>query len=299
MPKKILVTGKNGQLGQSIYKIHQNYPQFEFTFVDRQVLDFSKPENFGEYFKHNKFDFCINCAAYTKVDQAEAEQELALKVNAEAVGALALELAKQEADLIHISTDYVFNGHSYKPYLETDTTDPINFYGQSKLEGEKLALAMNEKSFILRTSWVWSEFGNNFVKTMVKLGQTKETLNVVVDQIGTPTYAGDLAEAVLKLIANPILISEVDPDQSVSELLQNSRIFNYSNEGVCSWYDFATEIMALKGLNCQVNPIPANDYPTPAQRPFYSVLSKQKIKQNFDLQIPHWRTSLIKIIELL
>jgi dTDP-4-dehydrorhamnose reductase len=297
MSKKILITGANGQLGQSIFKIHKDYPEFDFTFADRQTLDFFKPENFEEYFKQNKFDFCINCSAYTKVDLAETENELALKINAEAVGALALELAKQNAGLIHISTDYVFNGKNYKPYLENDQTDPINFYGYSKLEGEKLALSLNPKSLIIRTSWVWSEFGNNFVKTMLKLGTVKESLNVITDQIGTPTYAGDLAEAILQIISQSgSYVEDTNQEKRVEELLHNSRIYNFSNEGVCSWYDFASEVMSLKNLNCKVNPIPGSDYPTPAKRPFYSVLNKLKIKKQFNLETVHWRESLAKNI---
>lgn len=287
--KKILVTGQSGQLASNIKKLSNQYLDFEFIFVDREKLDLSNNLAIQDYFQNNKFDYCINCAAYTAVDKAETENLINRQINAIAVETIAKELAKQDGFLIHISTDYVFDGENFKPYTETDTTSPVNAYGKAKLEGENLAIANNPKSIVIRTSWVWSEFGKNFVKTMINLGKSKPELNVVTDQVGTPTYAGDLALVILDII------NFVEKNKDFSQF----GIYNYSNEGVCSWYDFATEIMNLKNINCIVNPIPASQYPTAAKRPYYSVLSKLKIKKNFGIEIAHWRKSLQQNIEII
>jgi dTDP-4-dehydrorhamnose reductase len=281
MRKRILVTGKTGQLGLSIAKLVHLDEQYEFTFVGRDVLDLSQSNNITEYFQSKKYDVIINCAAYTEVDKAESEPELANQINHLAVRQLA-EIAKEQgAVLIHISTDYVFNGQNHKPYVETDCVDPINVYGQTKLKGEEVILDVQPKGVILRTSWLYSEFGNNFVKTMLRLGEERDSLNVIYDQVGSPTYAGDLAKAVVDIISSDIEFSGV-----VSE------IYQYSNEGICSWYDFAKIIFELRNINCNVNPIETKNYPKPAKRAHYSVLNKQKIKQHYKFEIPYWQESL-------
>ena len=285
MPKinTILVTGSNGQLGKSLNHIANNYPEYTFTFSNRNKLDLSDETSIDAYFKQHQFDLIINCAAHTAVDKAETEIELADQLNHLAVKRLA-EISKQNnAKLIHISTDYVFNGQHYKPYIETDDVAPKSVYGATKLKGE-LALfnIMPNNALIIRTSWVYSEFGNNFVKTMLRLGQERDVLNVIFDQVGTPTYAYDLAEAIMHIVASETLNQNV----FVSEL------YHYSNEGVCSWYDFAKAIFACQNIACEVNPIETKDYPTPATRPHYSLLNKAKIKQHYNLSIPYWRDSL-------
>ncbi len=281
MRKRILVTGKTGQLGLSIAKLARYYPQYEFTFVGRDALDLSQSNNITEYFQSKKYDVIINCAAYTEVDKAESEPELANQINHLAVRKLAEVAKEQEAVLIHISTDYVFNGQNHKPYVETDFVDPINVYGQTKLKGEQAILEVQPKGVIIRTSWLYSEFGNNFVKAMLRLGEERDSLNVIYDQVGSPTYAGDLAKAVVDIISCNIGLDE--------KLLP---IYHYSNEGVCSWYDFAKIIFELRKINCKVNPIEAKNYPKPAKRAHYSVLNKQKVKQRYKFEIPYWRESL-------
>ncbi len=281
MRKRILVTGKTGQLGLSIAKLARYYPQYEFTFVGRDVLDLSQSNNITEYFQSKKYDVIINCAAYTEVDKAESEPELANQINHLAVRQLAKIAKEQGVVLIHISTDYVFNGQNHKPYVETDCVDPINVYGKTKLKGEQAILEVQPKGIIIRTSWLYSEFGNNFVKTMLRLGEERDSLNVIYDQVGSPTYAGDLAKAVVDIISCNIGLDE--------KLLQ---IYHYSNEGVCSWYDFAKIIFELRNINCKCNPIETKNYPKPAKRPHYSVLNKQKIKQRYEFKIPYWQESL-------
>lgn len=284
MNKSILVTGKNGQLGQSIQKIARDYPQFEFTFVGRDQLDLSSNVSIDAFFAEKIFDVVINCAAYTAVDQAESEVEFANQVNHLAVQKLA-EIAKQKAmQLIHVSTDYVFNGKSYRPYLEEDATDPQSVYGLTKLQGEQAMQLISPAGCILRTSWVYSEYGNNFVKTMLRLGKERDSLGVVFDQIGSPTYATDLAEAILSVIDWPLESSEKCP------------IYHFSNEGVCSWYDFAKAIFELSDVGCQINPIETKDFLTTAKRPHYSLMNKAKIKLHFELEIPYWRDALINCL---
>ncbi|MFA5628563.1 MAG: dTDP-4-dehydrorhamnose reductase [Thiohalomonadaceae bacterium] len=283
MIKSILVTGKSGQLGQSIQKLTQQYPQFEFQFVGRDELDLSQPELVKQKLLNYQFDALINCAAYTAVDKAETEQELAYAINHHSVAKLTQVVNDNNALLIHISTDYVFNGQNHKPYQEHDTVEPINVYGDSKLKGEQAIHAASPRALIIRTSWVYSEFGNNFVKTMLKLGQERDQLNVVADQVGSPTYATDLAAAILKALC--YINGKADEANPV-------KTYHLSNEGVCSWYDFAKAIFELKDIDCVVNPIDTQDYPTPAKRPHYSVMDKTNIKQAFGISIPYWKDSL-------
>ena len=287
---RILVTGKNGQLGQSINKIvntgngKNNYQQDnEFIFVGREELDLSKKESIASYFDNNNFDVIINCGAYTAVDKAEEEQELANQVNHLAVKQLAGIAKEQKARLIHISTDYVFNGESDKPYIETSETNPINVYGKSKLAGEKaLQAVMPMNAVIIRTSWVYSEYGNNFVKTMLRLGKERDELNVVSDQIGSPTYATDLAGAILEIIKN----------KEFREEDQATQIYHYSNEGEISWHDFAKEIFKIAKTNCKVNPITTQQYPTPAKRPKNTLMNKNKIIEKFGVKNANWKEPL-------
>jgi len=281
---KILVTGKNGQLGRSIQKLISNYDDHEFTLTDRGELDLSSPESISKYFDtHSHFDVIINCAAYTAVDRAEEEADLANRINHLAVKKLAEFANSQNAKLIHISTDYVFDGQNKSLYLESDNPNPINVYGKTKLLGEKVALeTMPNNAMIIRTSWVYSEFGNNFVKTMLKLGYEKNEINVVSDQIGSPTYARDLAMVILNIIFS----------DSFKEKSFPAEIFHFSNLGEASWSDFAKEIFKLSNLNCKVTPIGSEQYPTPAIRPQNTTLSKVKITNHFKLQIPSWQQSL-------
>ena len=281
---RVLVTGKNGQLGQSIDKIvRENQYDDEFIFVARDELDLSREASIVSYFDNNNFDIIINCAAYTAVDKAEEEVELANQVNHLAVKQLA-EIAKvQQVKLIHISTDYVFDGKSNKPYKETDVTNPINVYGQTKLAGEQAVQeAMLTNAIIIRTSWVYSEFGNNFVDTILRLGEERDELNVVNDQVSSPTYATDLASAILEIIQN----------KEFKETIQATQIYHYSNEGEISWYELAKEIFKLSNIKCKINPIKTNQYPTPAKRPGNTVMSKDKIVYTFDINISDWTSSL-------
>jgi len=286
---RILVTGKNGQLGRSIYKIvntanGDNLSPNEFIFVGREELDLNSESSIINYFdNHDKFDIVINSAAYTAVDQAEEEQELANQVNHLAVKQLAGIAKEQKARLIHISTDYVFNGESDKPYIETSETNPINVYGKSKLAGEKaLQAVMPMNAVIIRTSWVYSEYGNNFVKTMLRLGKERDELNVVSDQIGSPTYATDLAGAILEIIKN----------KEFREEDQATQIYHYSNEGEISWHDFAKEIFKIAKTNCKVNPITTQQYPTPAKRPKNTLMNKNKIIEKFGVKNANWKEPL-------
>ncbi|MBB6327943.1 dTDP-4-dehydrorhamnose reductase [Algoriphagus iocasae] len=274
----ILVTGAKGQLGSEIRAISENY-SFQFFFTDQEELDITKKENIESFIQDNKIQTIINCAAYTAVDKAESDQEIAFKVNRDAVGYLASAIQSVEGNMIHISTDYVFDGTGYKPYMPGDSANPKNIYGKSKWEGEELMRSIPlYNSLIIRTSWVYSEFGSNFVRTMLRLGKERETLNVIDDQIGSPTYAADLAKVLLDII--PIL------DHS------GTRTYHYSNEGVCSWYDFAIEIMEKAGLSCEIIPIPTSQYPTTASRPHYSVMEKGGFKSDYQLAIPYWKNSL-------
>lgn len=283
---KILVTGSNGQLGNELRAIAGQFPQLQFTFTDVTELDITDIGAIQDFLGSQVFDFCINCAAYTAVDQAESDMDTAFLLNVDAVKNISQVTHDYGVKLIHLSTDFVFDGKKSKPYLEEDIVRPLNIYGKSKWRGEEACLLHNEKSIIIRTSWLHSSYGNNFVKTMQKLGKEKEEINVIYDQVGTPTYAGDLALTLLNII---------------SRFNDNAHfgIFHYSNEGICSWYDFAVAIMELSGLKCKVNPIESAEYPTPAKRAHYSVLNKKKLKETFYISIPHWRESLKKCISIL
>jgi dTDP-4-dehydrorhamnose reductase len=280
----ILVTGSNGQLGKELQELAHVYPEYRFVFASREDL---KLHHFGlveNFFVGLEPQYCINCAAYTAVDRAESEQDMAMLVNGEAVGNLAAVCKKFNTKLIHISTDYVFDGESETPYQPDDPTGPISIYGISKLKGEELCVQENPDAIIIRTAWVYSEFGNNFVKTMMRLMKERTEIKVVDDQIGAPTYAADLAKAILDII---------DSGKWVSG------IYHYSNKGKISWYDFAIAIKEMIGSSCVVHPIPTTDYPTPAKRPKFSLLDTSKITSTLGIQIPEWRESLQQCVKRL
>ena len=280
----ILVTGSNGQLGKELQQLADAYPQYHFVFASREDL---KLEIFGlveNFFIATKPHYCINCAAYTAVDKAENEQDIAMLVNGEAVGNLAAICKKYNTKLIHISTDYVFDGESETPYKEDDDTGPINTYGKSKLLGEQLCMKENADAIIIRTAWVYSSFGHNFVKTMMRLMNERNELNVVADQIGSPTYAADLAKAILDIIASD---------------KWESGVYHYSNEGKISWYEFATVIKEFINSKTVVQAIETAQYPTPAKRPHYSLLNKSKIKSTYSVDVPDWKGSLQRCIAIL
>lgn len=277
MRKKILVTGANGQLGLELKQLASSYPLFEFIFTTREELPLDDLNVISQFIAKRQPQYFINCAAYTAVDKAESEKELAYKVNAEAPGIIAKACKENNVQLIHISTDYVFNGNGISPYNEDDKTDPVNLYGASKLEGEKQVMQNDPSAIIIRTAWVYSEFGKNFVKTMLRLMAEKEQIGVVGDQSGTPTYAADLAEAILHIISS----QQWTPG-----------IYHFSNDGQITWYDFAVAIRNLSGSICKVNSISTSQYPTPAKRPSYSVLDKTKIKSTFQLPGKDWKASL-------
>lgn len=281
----ILVTGSNGQVGSEIKALHGDYP-YNFFFTDKDALDITAYEDVEQFCQEKNIQTIINCAAYTAVDKAETDKESADSINHLAVKNLTEISKKHDIQLIHISTDYVFDGKNYKPYSEDDTPNPNGIYGRTKLEGEKAMLQINPKdSVIIRTSWVYSSYDANFVKTMLRLGKEKEVLGVIFDQVGTPTYARDLARTILEILPN----------------IKNEKveIYNYSNEGVLSWYDFAKEIMRMAKLDCKINPIETKDYPTPAERPHYSLLNKSKIKNEFGITIPFWKDSLDKCLKMM
>ena len=289
MRKSILVTGANGQLGNELRTLSVMYPDYTFTFIGRDELDLSNTENIRAYFAGKAFDVIINCAAYTAVDKAESEQALARAINTTALETLAHIAKEKNSSLIHISTDYVFDGQNFKPYKESDPANPQGIYGQTKLDGEQAMLAINPaNSIIIRTSWVYSSFGNNFVKTMLRLGKERAELGVIYDQVGTPTYARDLAQAIISIIQHPILNAQ-----------KSTEIYHFSNEGVCSWYDFAKAIFEFSAIHCHVKPIETKDYPTPATRPHYSLLNKAKIKNTFGITIPYWQDSLHECLDVL
>lgn len=285
----ILVTGSNGQLGSEINDIAIHYPNFKFFFMDLPELDICKSSQLEVFFKDKNINTVINCAAYTAVDQAEEDAEIAEQVNAKGVLNLVSALKKVDGKLIHISTDYVFDGTSFLPYKESDPVSPIGVYGKTKRLGELAVINSDIDSIVIRTSWLYSAFGNNFVKTMLRLGNERDELGVIFDQVGTPTNAGDLAKICLDILL----------DKNSANISAKGKIYHYSNEGVTSWYDFAISIMELGGENCKVKPIQTKDYPTLAKRPHYSVLNKSKIKTDFNIQIPYWRDSLAKCIERL
>jgi dTDP-4-dehydrorhamnose reductase len=282
----ILITGAKGQLGNELKVVSQKYYGYDFIYTDIDTLDISDPLKTADFIHKTKPDWIINCSAYNQVDKAESDYENALMVNGIAVRNISDSLKDSTCRFIHISTDYVFDGNSSTPYSDSSPANPLSAYGRSKLEGEKAALT-HYGSMVIRTSWLYSSFGNNFVKTIIRLANEKDSLKVVSDQTGTPTYAADLAEAIMQIISGVIR----------NQLAFNGGIYNYSNEGVCSWYDFALAIIEETGLNCQVIPILSVDYPTAAKRPSYSVMNKAKIKENYNISIPHWRTSLKRCIK--
>jgi len=278
---KILVCGAKGQLGSSLREFKSNFPVFQFDFTDVEELDILDSATLDLYVKETRPDFIVNCAAYTLVDKAETEEEKAFLLNAEAVKNLHTAAHQCNAKLIHISTDYVFNGRNHLPYKETDIPDPDSVYGISKLKGE-MYLGDSSTSMIIRTSWLYSQYGHNFMKTVFRLGNEKEEIKMVFDQIGTPTFAGDLADAILQIIQ---LVS-TDESRFVPG------VYHYSNEGVASWYDFAKEIIDLAGLKTRILPIETQDYPLPAPRPQYSVLNKKKIRDTYGIKVRHWKDAL-------
>ena len=285
---KVLVTGKDGQLGQSFQRLvnfntQKTIANYNFVFTGREDFDLSNSNIIYEHFEENKYDLILNFAAFTNVDQAETSISKADMVNHLAVKAIAKMAMKHKMRLIHISTDFVFDGKKNKPYLETDKASAINVYGKGKLAGENaLISSMKSNAIIIRTSGVYSEFGNNFVKTILKLSQKNNYLNIISDQIGTPTYASDLANTILEIITNEKFISNDKP----------SEIYHYSNDGEISWYEFAKEIVEICKIDCIVNPIHSSDYPLPAKRPKYSLLNKEKISTEYDISIKDWRESL-------
>ncbi|MGV8137604.1 MAG: dTDP-4-dehydrorhamnose reductase [Mangrovibacterium sp.] len=284
---KILVTGANGQLGTEIRKRSVRFADFQFVFTDITELDITDWKAVDAFFEKEMPDVLINCAAYTAVDVAETDEELAELLNTRVPAWLGKIGKERNCRIIHISTDYVFDGTSCVPYTENDLVNPESVYGKTKLNGEIALLKENPTAMIIRTAWLYSPYGNNFVKTMIRLGLERDELRVVFDQIGSPTYAADLAQAIL------VIISKTIPKTGGWK----PGIYHYSNEGVCSWYDFAKSIHEVYGITCNVRPVTTNEYPTPARRPAFSVLNKSKIKRIFNLEIPYWRDSLKTCIE--
>ncbi len=282
---KILVTGSKGQLGSEIRDLSRSHSEHLYDFVDVEELDITDAVAVNRYFAQKEFDVCINCAAYTAVDKAESDADLAHKINVTGVENLAIACQKYKAVLFHISTDFVFNGKNTNPYDTAQSVDPISVYGRTKAEGEYRALSLNSKTILIRTSWVYSYYGNNFVKTMIRLGKERKEINVVNDQTGCPTYAGDLARVLFDFIAQ---IGKVPYG-----------IYHYANAGSTTWYGFAKEIMQLYGLDCRVNPITTDQYPTPAKRPAYSLLDLSKTTETLHITIPVWKESLKHVIQLL
>jgi dTDP-4-dehydrorhamnose reductase len=284
----ILITGADGQLGSELGSVSKNYYGYDFIFTDISTLDITDYQKTADFIKKTRPDWIINCAAYNQVDLAESENNKAMLVNYKAVTNICDTIRSSECRFIHFSSDYVFDGRANVPYNENSLTDPVNSYGQSKLAGEKAALS-HHASMIIRTSWLYSSHGSNFVKTILKKAKLKETISVVFDQTGSPTYAADLAEAVMLIVSGVIR----------NQMAFSPGIYHYSDEGVCSWYDFAEAIIHEAGINCRVLPVLTKHYPTPAQRPAYSVLDKSKIKETYNFEIPHWGSSLKRCIKLM
>ena len=284
---KVLITGSNGQLGSEIKELASDYENLECVFKDLPELDICDAEVLNTFIIDQHINAVINCAGYTAVDKAEEEALIAQKVNSEGVLNLANALKKVDGKLIHISTDYVFDGNHSQPYKESDPVSPIGVYGHTKRAGELAVLNGSIDAIVIRTSWLYSVYGNNFVKTMLRLGNEKKSIQVVSDQKGTPTYAKDLAKTCLDILS----------DAGSTNISKKGSLYHYSNEGVTSWYDFATAIMEISNIDCKVIPIETKDYPTEARRPMYSVLDKSKIKSDFKLTIPHWRDSLANCIK--
>jgi len=283
----ILVTGSSGQLGSEIKLLSKKFSHYKFVFTSREELPIENSKFVQSFFETNKIDYCINCAAYTAVDKAESEKKKAFSINADAVGDLARACFENQTKLIHISTDYVYDGSSKIPLKENGKLSPINVYGFTKLKGEELALKNNPTTLIIRTSWVYSSFGNNFVKTMLRLFNDKEEINVINDQIGSPTYAADIADVIMQLV------SKNEEGSSINGIL------NFCNSGITNWFEFAEEIKILANSYCKINPIPTSSYKTAAKRPPYSVLDTSKIRELLHLNIPRWQDSLKKCIEMI
>jgi dTDP-4-dehydrorhamnose reductase len=281
---KILVTGSKGQLGNELHELAPGFPEYQFTFIDIDELDLTDEEKTDTFFHLHSFHGIIHCAAYTAVDKAEQEGNQANTLNADVPRHLAAIARSKKMWIIHISTDYVFDGIAYKPYTEEDQVNPLSVYGKSKFEGEVALLNSKVTGIILRTSWLYSSFSNNFVKTILQKARQGGDLRVVYDQVGTPTYARDLAHTILALIPDIKKMNKVE-------------LYHFSNEGVASWYDFAQAVVELSGVKCTIQPIETTEYPTPAIRPLYSVLNKGKIKKHFGIKIPYWRDSLKDCIE--
>lgn len=287
--QKILITGANGQMGSTLAALAEQFSDFDFIFHDKDGLDICDLPALEHWFAQNPVHYCINCAAYTAVDKAESDRELAYAINVEGTANLGKACAKRNIPLVHFSTDYVYHSPQNRPYKETDPTEPKSVYAATKLEGEQQLLEIHPRSIVIRTSWVYSNFGHNFVKTMLRLGQERDQLAVVSDQIGTPTFTVDIAIAIMQILNN-LSKRELTIDQI-------SGVYNFSNEGVCSWYDFALAIFEISGMECEVKPILTEEYPTPASRPPFSVLDKSKFTTAFKLEIPHWRDALGRMLE--
>lgn len=280
----ILITGSNGQLGNEMQQAAVRFPDFNYIYTDVAELDICDKSALDAFVKANNVNVIVNCAAYTAVDKAEDDVELCYKINRDAVRNIAEVATENKVKVVHVSTDYVFDGTNYLPYTEDMPVCPATVYGKSKLEGEQALLENCKESVILRTAWLYSSFGNNFVKTMIKLGTERDSLGVIFDQVGTPTYAADLADAILQLLRNETFVPG---------------IYHFSDEGVCSWYDFTKTIHRMANITCDVKPIEAKDYPARTPRPHFSVLNKGKIKSTYGISIPHWEVSLEKCIGLL
>jgi len=280
----ILITGSHGQLGNEMQQASTRFPAFNYIYTDVEDLDICDKTALNAYVNANHVDIIVNCAAYTAVDKAEDDVALCFKINADAVRNIG-EVAKENSlKVVHVSTDYVFDGTNYMPYTEDQQVCPSSVYGKSKLAGENALFESCDQVVVIRTAWLYSSFGNNFVKTMMKLGSERDSLNVIFDQIGTPTYAADLANAILQVLSHePFVLG----------------IYHFSDEGVCSWYDFTKSIHRIAGITCDVHPIETKDYPARTPRPHYSVLNKAKIKSTYGIVIPHWEESLVKCIEIL
>ncbi len=281
----ILITGSKGQLGSELQVLTNLFPQFAFHFHDVDTLDITDIQSLRKCFKEISPKYIINCAAYTAVDKAESEIEKAYLINETAVANIEKIAEEFKTKIIHTSTDYVFDGNANVPYVETDKTNPVSVYGKSKLKGEE-KLFNNSNAITIRTSWLYSSFGNNFVKTMLRVGREKGELKVVCDQVGTPTYAADLALAILQIITKI--------EDKIVQFIPG--IYHFSNEGACSWYDFACEIIQQANIKCKIKPVETSEYPTPTKRPAYSVLNKKKIKNNFSIEIPWWKDGLTRCL---
>ena len=282
--KNVLITGSNGQLGNEMRVLSETNKEYTYFFTDVAELDICNEQAVMDFVKANNIKVIVNCAAYTAVDKAEENVELCTKLNADAVGYLAKAAEANGAEFVQISTDYVFDGTADIPYQETEPTCPNSEYGSTKLAGEQNALTLCSRSMVIRTAWLYSTFGNNFVKTMIRLGKERDTLGVIFDQVGTPTYARDLARVIFAAIRQGVVPG----------------VYHFSNEGVCSWYDFTKAIHRIAGItDCKVNPLHTEEYPTPAKRPHYSVLDKTKIKNTYQIEIPYWEDSLKECISQL